>query len=351
MKTISLADRTWHFYHAIGWDSTIRGFRYPCSIAVDNDNKVWVLSRGMSVRSTSRENDLAHQPKIGKWSVEDGVQIGDFGRNEFIWPTSLASDSKGYLYCSDEYSNFIATFSNDGPYYEKLGEYDPSGEYLHKWGEKGPLKGQLDSPSGIAFDTHDNLFVVDSGNNRIQKLTTEGGYLDSWGTNGNGNGEFNRPWGITIDANNNVFVADWGNNRVQKFDPDGSFVMSFGAAPCDEDPLLRPSDIAVDSVGDVYVADWGNNRVKVFESNGEIIGSIHGDATEFFGPLKERISDDEHVTKAYHRVGDFTPMGKFNRPVAIEIDDQDRLFVVDSRPGRVQIYSKDPHYEQIPLTF
>ena len=348
MKTITFAGRAWHFSHAVGRDNINTGFRYPCSMALSGDGAMWVLSRGMPIWPLDHDFTVTYQPKIGKWSIDDGVQIGDFARNEFTWPTALAVDSDGYLYCCDEYGSFVAVFGRDGPYYE-IPHYDPAGEALNKWGEKGAEPGQLDRPSGMEFDRDDNLYVVDSGNNRVQKFTKDGRFLDAWGEHGTGAGQLDRPWGITLDAEGYVYVADWGNSRVQKFSPDGGFVMSFGVSPDDADPLRHPSDVAVDSDGDVYVADWGNKRVCIFEPDGGVIGSIYGDATEFFGPVKEAIEASPVYTSAYDRVDDLTQMGRFDRPVSIRVDDQDRLFVVDSRRGRVQIYAKDPAYEDVRL--
>ena len=348
MKTITLAGRTWHFSHAVGRDNINAGFRYPCSMAFAGDGAIWVLSRGMPIWPLDHDFTVTYQPKIGKWSVDDGVQIGDFARNEFTWPTALATDSDGYLYCCDEYGSFVAVFGPDGPYYE-IPQYDPAGEALRRWGEKGSEPGQLDRPSGMEFDSGDNLYIVDSGNNRVQKFTKDGRLLDAWGCYGVTEGRLDRPWGITLDAEGYVYVADWGNSRVQKFSSDGRFVMSYGTSPDDGDALRHPSDVAVDGDGDVYVADWGNKRVCIFEPDGGVIGSIYGDATEFFGPVKEAIEASPIYSKAYSRTDDLTQMGRFDRPVSIRVDDQDRLFVVDSRRGRVQIYIKDPAYEDVRL--
>lgn len=348
MQTITLADRTWHFSHTVGCDNINRGFRYPCDIAFDSNNHVWVLSRGMPIWPDDSLT-VTYRPKIGKWSIEDGDQIGDFGRNEFIWPTSLASDSNGDLYCCDEYGNFVAVFGPDGPYY-KLPEYDPSGESTQKWGEHGNLPGQLNGPAGIEFDQNDNLYLVDSGNNRIQIFTKDGRFIDTWGDFGTDPGQFNNPWGITIDSESNILVADWGNHRIQKFTPDGNFVMSIESTPQDDDPLYYPSDVAVDRAGDIYVADWGNNRVKIFEPNGNVIGALYGDATELYEPIKTAVENSPTSSKAYARISDLSPLGRFNRPVAVKVDKSDRLFVVDSRRGRIQIYSKDQDYEAAPIT-
>ena len=65
------------------------------------------------------------------------------------------------------------------------------------------------------------MYVVDSGNNRIQKFTKDGRFLSTWGTTGSGAGEFDMPWGIALDRQGNVYIADWRNDRIQKLSPDG----------------------------------------------------------------------------------------------------------------------------------
>jgi DNA-binding beta-propeller fold protein YncE len=99
-----------------------------------------------------------------------------------------------------------------------------------QWGAAGGGNGQFNQPIGIAIDSLGNVFVADSGNNRIQKFDLNGNYITAWGTYGNGNSQFEAPQGIGIDSTNSVYVADWFNNRVQKFDNNGAFITTWGPA-------------------------------------------------------------------------------------------------------------------------
>lgn len=347
MRTTTRAGRTWHFLRAIGLDSVIQGLRYPCSVAVATDGSIFVLSKGMQTTRPLDGRKTMAGCKLGKWSLE-GNFIGDFGRKEFLWPTCIAISSDGNIYASDELENFIAVFGPDGPFYD-FPLYDPDGEYLSRWGETGPGGGQIDGPSGLAFDAGDNLHVVDSRNDRVQKFTKDGKYLMAWGTSGSNDGQFSQPWGITIDRAGDIYIADWGNHRVQKFAPDGTFLMRFGSLHQDGTELKHPVDVAVDSDGDVYVTDWGNKRVQIYEPDGEIIGALYGDATDPFDSLPEdQGRPDEMSIKAFEMIEERTILGKFDRPMGIVTDDQDRIYVADCRRGRVQIYTKDNGYVAPP---
>ena len=205
--------------------------------------------------------------------------------------------------------------------------------------------GQVNSPSGLIFDAEDNLYVVDTLNHRIQQFTSDGTSLGSWGSEGSEYGQFNFPWGITIDNKGDVYVADWGNDRVQKFAPDGSYIMSFGSAS-EGGEMNHPADVAVDSEGDVYVTDWGNKRVQIYDPTGNILTALYGDAMEFSNWGREIIEANEDAAKAYRRVEDMSPLGKFDRPRGIAVDENDRIIVVDSTRCRLQIYAKEKDYAE-----
>jgi sugar lactone lactonase YvrE len=178
------------------------------------------------------------------------------------------------------------------------------------------LGGVLDDPEGIATDAAGNVYVADTGNNRIQKFDSLGNFQRAWGrdvdigvgggyeictvaasckvgaTGGLG-GELNNPGGIATDAAGSVYVADTGNNRIQKFDSLGNFQRAWGkdvitsgitdfeictvAANCKvgssvtalAGELNFPSGVATDAAGNVYVNDSGaNRRIQKFDSLG-----------------------------------------------------------------------------------
>ena len=115
-------------------------------------------------------------------------------------------------------------------------------------------------------------------NNRIQKIQPDGN-VTSIGEYGSELGEFSSPSGVAIDSKDNLYVADTENNRIQKIQPDGN-ITSIGSFNLSEKigynnfgpgEFNSPSGVAVDSKDNLYVADTGNNRIQVFDSHGNLL--------------------------------------------------------------------------------
>jgi streptogramin lyase len=118
----------------------------------------------------------------------------------------------------------------------------------------------------VAVDTNRNVYVADSSDFTIRKVTPAGVVTTLAGLAGNagsanGTGSaarFNYPLGVAVDTNGNVYVADWGNNSIRKVTPVGAnWVVTTLAAG-----FNGPYGVAVDSAGNVYVADSGNNTIR-----------------------------------------------------------------------------------------
>ena len=348
MITTTAAGRAWHFSHGLGrptneHNGRTGGYRYPVSLAVAPDDILFVLSRGTGYLLAL--GDQFDRGRIGKTTLDE-EHIGDFARKEFVWPAGIALAADGHLFVTDEFRHHVAIFPSDVIY--PYPEFNPDGERIGEWGVHGSEPGRLDGPSGIAFDSDGDIYIVDTGNDRVQKFTIDGEFQFGWGATGTGDDEFNRPWGITIDSRGAVYVADWGNDRVQKFSPDGEYLLSFGGRDIEAGDLNHPANVAVDSDGDVYVTDWGNSRVQIYEPDGESLAALYGDAVELSKAGVYIMARDPETIKAFRRVKDVSPMGLFARPVGIEIDAQDRIIICDTC-GRLQVYVKDNDFAEPEL--
>lgn len=300
------------------------GFRNPVSIALGNDDLLYVLSH-------AAEN-VSNNKRIAKFRYETEDFIKEFGSlgssdGEFTWPNSLAIDFEGNVYVTDEWLNRISVF-------------DPDGNFLRSWGIQGTSSGEWSRPAGIVLDQDENLLVADSFNHRIQKCTKYGEYLEEWGSLGNKVGQFNTPWGISVDVEGDVFVADWRNDRIQKFTPDGNYLMQIGGHGKQPGKFHRPSDVAIDDTGYIYVVDWGNDRVQVFDSNGEFITLFTGDAGMSKWGEDRLSSNPEHMIEQRQQVLTMDPEKQFVQPVAVVVDKCQRIIIVDSARHRLQVYQR-----------
>lgn len=122
--------------------------------------------------------------------------------------------------------------------------------------------GQFSSPSGVAVDGQANVYVADSGNHRIQKLSPAGEPLAQWGSEGSGPGQFREPAGVAVDGQGNVYVADSGNHRIQKLSPSGEPLAQWGSKGSGPGQFQNPQGVAVGRDGNVYVVDRGNGRIQ-----------------------------------------------------------------------------------------
>ena len=182
---------------------------------------------------------------------------------------------------------FGIAISGDGTIYvSDAGEHNA----IHKLKPDGTLTtiaggdDSFNTPSGLAIDTHGNIYVADTGNNRIRKITPEGvvstvagtgtaGYLD-----GPANAaQFDGPIGVTVDTNGNIYVADTYNDRIRKISLEGQVSTIAGAGRpghADGDAatalLDTPCAVVVSADGSLYVADTGNNQLRKITPTGQV---------------------------------------------------------------------------------
>ena len=189
------------------------------------------------------------------------------------------------------------------------------------WGSQGSGDGQFFNPKGVAVDKAGYIYVVDSGNHRIQKFDAQGRFVAKWGSQGPGPGQFREPWGIAVDDEGYVYVADTWNHRIQKFDRNGNFLLQWGTFGDtrgelgQEGVFYGPRDIAIDGEGNLYVTDTGNKRIQKFSPEGEFLGQWGGAGVN---------------------------PGQFDEPVGIAISERSGdIFIADTWNRRIQRFDKD----------
>ncbi len=261
---------------------------------------------------------------------------------------------------------------------QEVGDKRP--RFLLSWGKKGDQPGEFHSPIGLAISQHDEVYVTDLNNARVQKFTADGKHLGGfdlprddakrkssqaggiaidddgrvfvtfmmqhkvrvyaadgqvlreWGTPGKGDGELDGPGGIVLAPDQTLYVADQKNHRVQKFTREGKYLLQWGGHGKepgqfggDEPPGSRfagPHFLARDSRGRIYTTEGVLGRVQQFTPDGKPLAAW-GDKTDQpggFGGLK--------TPYAKHTFG----------PIAVAVDRHDRVWV-SSLNDRVQAFT------------
>ena len=112
--------------------------------------------------------------------------------------------------------------------------------------------------------------------------------------------------------------------------------------------MHRPSGVAVDEDGDVYVTDWDVHRLVIYDANGNYLTSFEGDEVEPSPWRQERIEEELDVRNARKRAEDLSIEKKFRWPVAVNVDDEGRIMVLESQAARIQVYVKEKHWVEPP---
>lgn len=197
--------------------------------------------------------------------------------------TGIAIDSSDNIYVVNSALHRIEVFSSNGV-------------FLRSWGGpgSGSQNGQFYYPQGITIDSDNNVYVADSLNHRIQKFNNNGTFLTQWGNNttpgyqSSADGEFSNPEDIASNGNY-VYVADTDNHRIQKFEKDGTYLTQWGNGynPGSEDGQFRNPRGITANYGKVFVSDTGNRRIQEFDEDGVFLstwGSSGDGDGEFFNP-------------------------------------------------------------------
>ncbi len=216
----------------------------PAGVAFSATNgNVYVTNRGRD-----RVDQLSLAGSLIRSFGGEGSEPGKLSH-----PNQLAIDSHGDVWVADTGNGRVDEFSAVGTY------------IASEWGDDGV---HLQAPVGVA-ECGGALYVADETGDEVQALPLEGGnFLSRWGKKGTGNSEFIKPSQVACEpAGNDVYVVDSGNGRVQEFNKFGIFLTKFGTTGSGEGNFSAPAGIAVGSGGMVYVGDSGNNRISKWKAS------------------------------------------------------------------------------------
>lgn len=248
---------------------------YPQGVTVDPTGNVYVAD---TINNRIRTITPKGQVTTLAGTTISGSADGPGPEASFRYPYGLAVDTFGNVYVADTLNNMIRKITPTGLVTTLAGS--PRSGAENGMGTAASFY----QPYGVAVDMSGNVYVADGYNNMIRKIspggevTTLAGSTTSGSSDGMGTGaSFNMPFGVAADASGNVYVADTFNHMIRKISPGGMVTTIAGSTTRGSADGIRtsasfdsPWGVAVDASGNVYVADTGNSAIRKITPTGRV---------------------------------------------------------------------------------
>ena len=366
-----------------GGPATSTPVAFPSGVALDGNDNILILEAGTDrIRkvdvTTGIITTLAGTSERG-FSGDGGPATEATLSSPLV---GLVSDGAGNILVADTFNNRIRRVdAMTGIITTVAGSGEPS--FL---GDGGPAtKAALLGPAGVVADAADNLYVADTVNSRVRRVDAVTGIVTT--VAGTGSRSFSGdggpaseaglsiPTGVAVDRAGDLFIADSGNNRIRKVEVAtgdietvaGSGATGFGAGSFSGDGglatdarLFFPEGVAVDGIGNLFIADSGNSRIRKVDAATGVITTVAGggvmgdggpatDALLFFpegvavdksGNLFITDTGNNRVRKVNVTNGIITTVAVLNSPTGVAVDEAGNLFIADT--GSNQIRKADP---------
>jgi sugar lactone lactonase YvrE len=251
-------------------------FANPMGLAVDGKGNIYVAdSRNNLIRMISCDGLVS----TVAGNRASGGADGKGPAASFFDPAGITIDKKGNLYIADTQNSLIRKIGINGTVTTVSAIRAPSAAKGYETAR------QFDHPQGIAIDSFNNIYIADWANDVIKKMDTTGriailagrpgspGAKDGHGTSAS----FYLPEGIAVDGSQNLYVCDTYNNLIRKISPDGYVTTVAGKkakgatdGKGSAASFSHPSGITVDRYGNLYVSDAGNNKIRKIAPDGMV---------------------------------------------------------------------------------
>lgn len=264
-------------------NGTEASFTAPLGAAIDALGNIYVADYGNNkIRKIAPDGVTTTVAGNGTAGYADGSAATATFRS----PIAVALDASGNIYVADSANHKIRKITSVGVVSTLAGS--GTAGFANGTG----VAAQFLFPSGLAVDASGNVYVADTNNQMIRKVTPEG-VVSTFAGNGRvGSGDFtgvtasfNYPRGITIDASDNLYVGDVDNNKVRKISSTGVVSTLAGNKTTGDvndtgirASFARPSELAVDASGTVYLADRDNGKIKKISPTG-VVTTLAGGGT------------------------------------------------------------------------
>jgi uncharacterized protein (TIGR03663 family) len=252
-------------------------FDRPIGVAVAANGETYVVDQGNSrVQRFAADGSF-----VEAWGADSGVTFdaGDIG----VGPTGVEAAANGLVYVADTGGHRVVVFDEGGDLIREIGgPPDAAGRRLLVDIGTDPAAssrpGEFFGPRDVAV-SDDEVFVVDTGNERVQVFGLDGAFRRAWGGFGTGPGQLFEPVGIALGPDGRVYVADSGNGRISVFTPDGQPVAQWRVEawpvtdPADLPPTFQPY-LAFGPDGTLYATAANAGTIERFAPDGSPLPPI-----------------------------------------------------------------------------
>lgn len=293
----------------------------PNGLAVDNLGNVYIADTSSNrIARVNTNNVLSNFAGTGVSGIPTN-NVNATGVNAKLnFPTAVAVDSTGNVYIADTYNNVI----------EKVTLGSPNNIITiiagSQTGVSGtPINGQnatdakFNKPTGIAVDLSLNIYIADTGNNMIIKFKV-GSTITVLATDIK-----LVNCGITVDSNKNVYVMDSSNNVITKIDINGNKTNITGIFKATNHLLNNPTGIAMDNSGNIYIADTSNNMIEKVDTSGNMT-LFAGKSTGVSGAPTNNVS---------------ATSSNLSFPTAVAVDLSGNVYIADTSNNMVEKVDKN----------
>jgi Leucine-rich repeat (LRR) protein/sugar lactone lactonase YvrE len=299
-------------------------------------------AKGVTVAIQNCLSEVEVKPEANSsiWTLVDETEAVEQTGANLDAPKSISFDASGNSYIADSLNHRILKRDTQG----QLSVVAGNGKRGFA-GDEGPaIEAELNNPQGTAVDEEGNLYIADTNNHRIRKVDSSGIITTVVGNGKRGfagdeglalNAKLREPTAIVFDNNGHLYIADSGNHRIRKvsgqrtrkpgadsvittFAGDGRRSYQGDNGPATQARLNNPSGLAVDSQNNVYIADTDNHRVRKVDNRG-IISTVAGTGDN-----------------GYSGDGDPAIAAKLNAPTGLEVDTEGNLYIADKNNHRVR---------------
>ncbi|MEO5378261.1 MAG: 6-bladed beta-propeller [Magnetococcus sp. DMHC-6] len=261
-----------------------------------------VVNGKIYVSDTVKRAILLFDPANGRFK-----EIGKEDPGILSKPLGMAADAAGNIYVMDASKKRVMSYDAEGNFLRSIGTAE-----------------QFDRPSAVAVNPEGTkLFAVDTGSargkdefHRIRVFNPKTGeHLFDMGSRGSGEGQFNLLKAAAVGPDGLLYVVDSGNFRIQIFDQTGKFIRKFGEVGRQLGQFARPKGVALDKDGNIYVSDASHGNFQIFNNQGELLLFVgdrgkESDRASYMLPAMITLDADGRVymvDQGYRKVDVFRP--------------------------------------------